>query len=109
MRSILLLISLLFLAATVAGGTNAGPFDRAKAAYMRGDYAEVIRIIEPLAKQGDPNAQFNLGIMYGNGEGVPQSEFEAQRWFRKAAKYGHVQSSADFASKKPNPNQIPGD
>jgi hypothetical protein len=30
-------------------------------------------------------AQFNLGIMYMNGQGVAQDDTEAVRWFRKAA------------------------
>ena len=34
------------------------------------------------AEQGDADAQFNLGVMYGNGRGVPQDDAEADRWFR---------------------------
>ena len=37
-----------------------------------------------LAEQGDADAQFNLGVMYANGEGVPQDEAEAVRWYRLA-------------------------
>ena len=37
------------------------------------------------AEQGNASAQFNLGLMYGNGEGVPQDAPEAVRWYRKAA------------------------
>ena len=35
-----------------------------------------------LAEQGNVNAQFNLGIMYGNGLGVPENNVEAVRWYR---------------------------
>ncbi len=42
------------------------------AAYHRGDYATAIREWRPLAKQGVADAQYNLGIMYDHGEGVPQ-------------------------------------
>ena len=31
-----------------------------------------------------PTAQFNLGIMYDTGEGVPQNDAEAVRWYRIA-------------------------
>jgi hypothetical protein len=30
-------------------------------------------------------AQFDLGYMYDTGEGVPQDEVEAVRWYRLAA------------------------
>ena len=41
-------------------------------AYDRGDYATALREWEPLAKQGDAGAHFNLGVMFhkrvkGNG------------------------------------------
>ena len=33
------------------------------------------------AEQGDVDAQFNLGVMYSNGEGVPENDAEAvNRW-----------------------------
>ena len=40
------------------------------------------------AKQGDADAQFNLGIMYDIGEGVPENNAEAVKWYRKAADQG---------------------
>lgn len=33
-----------------------------------------------LAKQGDANAQFNLGAMYTNGVDVPENDIEADKW-----------------------------
>ena len=40
------------------------------------------------ATQGEAWAQFNLGIMYANGRGVPENDAEAVKWFRKAADQG---------------------
>jgi len=37
------------------------------------------------AKEGHAYAQFNLGIMYDKGIGVPENDAEAVKWFRKAA------------------------
>jgi TPR repeat protein len=42
------------------------------------------------AEQGNADAQFNLGIMYDNGEDVPQDHAEAARWYRRAAEQGHA-------------------
>ena len=63
-------------------------FDEAVAAYQRGDYATAIRELRPLAEQGDADAQFNLGTMYGIGLGVPQDFAKAVKWYRKAAEQG---------------------
>tara|TARA_Y100001960_G_scaffold319470_1_gene390833 strand:- start:39 stop:1301 length:1263 start_codon:yes stop_codon:yes gene_type:complete len=42
------------------------------------------------ADQGDARAQYNLGLMYANGQGVPQDYVEAGRWYRLAADQGHA-------------------
>ena len=42
------------------------------------------------AEQGDADAQFNLGVMYANGEGVPQDAAEAVRWYRLSADQGNA-------------------
>jgi TPR repeat protein len=57
-------------------------------AYHRGDYATALREFRPLAEQGDPEAQVQLGGMYQDGRGVPQDYVEAARWFHKAAEQG---------------------
>ena len=44
------------------------------------------------AKQGSAIAQFNLGAMYHKGEGVPEDNVEAVKWYRKAAKQGHAEA-----------------
>ncbi len=60
------------VAVMLTGVAVAGPFEDGVAAYKRGDYATALRLWRPLAEQGDADAQFNLGLMYANGEGVPQ-------------------------------------
>ena len=49
---------------------NAMPTDDALAAYNKGNYTQALKIIRPLATQGDAQAQNNLGLMYENGQGV---------------------------------------
>jgi TPR repeat protein len=65
-----------------------GQLEDADAAIERGDYEEAYRLTKPLAQEGIPEAQFNLGLMYALGQGVPQDETEAAKWFRKAAEQG---------------------
>jgi len=54
-------------------------------AYERGDYKTAYKIILPLAEEGYINYQFNLGIMYSEGQGVPQDYDEAIKLYRLAA------------------------
>ena len=45
-----------------------------------------------LAEQGDANAQYALGFMYGTGRGVPEDDTEAVRLYRLAAEQGNVRA-----------------
>jgi hypothetical protein len=65
-------------------------FQAGKDAYDQGDYATAFKEMRPLAEQGDAAAQFNLGILYDNGYGVPQDDQEAVRWWRLAAGQGNA-------------------
>lgn len=42
------------------------------------------------AEKGNDSAQFSLGALYGNGQGVKQSYAEAFKWFRKSADQGNI-------------------
>src|SRR5260370_32443649 len=61
----------------LAASVVAGPFEDGLAAHKRGDYATTLRFWRPLADQGDAQAQFNLGVIYAKGQGVPQDYVEA--------------------------------
>ena len=37
-----------------------------------------------------PEAQYNRGVMHATGQGQPQNDNEAVKWFRKAVEGGHV-------------------
>ena len=45
-----------------------------------------------LAEQGDAKAQFNLGYMYDNGDGIPENDAEAVKWYRLAAEQGYLKA-----------------
>ena len=53
---------------------------------------EAERLFTEAAKQGLPDAQFNLGNMYENGQGVKQDYSKAREWYEKAAKQGHARA-----------------
>lgn len=72
------------------GTTWAGQLDDATAASKSGDYATAMGILQPLAEQGDASAQYNLGMMYGGGQGVVQDYKQATIWIEKAATQGNA-------------------
>ncbi|MEQ9123247.1 MAG: tetratricopeptide repeat protein, partial [Alphaproteobacteria bacterium] len=53
------------------------------------DLDKARRWYEAAARQGDANAQTNLGVMYATGLGAPQDDDIAERWFRLAAAQGN--------------------
>lgn len=69
-------------------------YDEGLAAARAGDLATALAEWKPLANNGHPEAQYSLGIMYENGEGVAKDPVEAAKWYRKAAEQGHA--SAQF-------------
>ena len=56
--------------------------------YNNGDYGKAYSIFEELALKNDGAAQYNLGLMYANGEGVKQDYLKAKELFEKAAIQG---------------------
>ena len=98
-------IILLFgFACTVA----AGPLEDADAAVKKRDYATAVRIIRPLAEQGDARAQYTLGVFYDNGLGVPQDRVTSYMWFDLSAAQGKEGAAAfrDLIARRMTPAQI---
>ena len=62
---------------TLSSPVEAQDFQKGLAALQAGDYATALQEWTPLAEAGDEVAQYNLGLMYDNGEGVLQDYKEA--------------------------------
>ncbi|MGN6890600.1 tetratricopeptide repeat protein, partial [Neisseria sp. P0014.S004] len=52
------------------------------------DFKETFQV----AKQGNAKAQYNLGGMYYNGQGVRKDYAQAVQWYRKAAEQGNAKA-----------------
>ena len=68
----------------------AGEFEDGLSAWKGGDYAAALRLWRPLADQDHAAAEYNLALMYANGQGVPQDDAEAIKWYRRAAGHGYA-------------------
>lgn len=83
----LLCLALLVLSANLWGDCAAG-----LAAVSSKDYATALKEFTASAGQGDSCSQFNLGLIYHDGEGVPQDYKEAFKWYRLAADQGDAEA-----------------
>ncbi len=77
-------------------------------AYERFDYATALKEWRSLAEQGDAAAQYNLGVMYREGQGVPQDDVQAYLWMNVAAAQGHelARINRDRLTKQMTPVQL---
>ena len=62
---------------------------------MPRDYETAVEWFRRAAGRGNADAQYNLGVLYIQGKGVPQWFAEAARWFRMAAEQG--EGSAQYS------------
>ncbi len=85
LTALLLSISLIFSSGMTS---SAQDFQKGAEAYQSGDFATALKEWVPLAERGNAVAQYNLGLMYANGQGVVQDGKQAAKWYRKAAEQG---------------------
>ena len=70
-------------------------------ASIRAQDEQALAELRARAEAGDAASQFNLGFRYATGEGVPEDDAEAARWFRLAAEQGHASASTTSGSCTP--------
>ena len=87
MKKLACTLLLLLTSALVQAG-----FYEGLVAANKGDYQTAFKEWKPLAEQGDASVQYNLGVMYDKGQGVPQNDAQAVYWFKKAAEQGDAKA-----------------
>lgn len=85
------------LVAVLATHANAQNFKTGLDAYDRGDFETALKEWQPLAERGDARAQFNLGVIHFNAQGVPHDTTKAVEWYRAAADQGYGPAQAGLA------------
>jgi hypothetical protein len=83
--------------------------DEAKAAYEKGDYVDAFGEFKKLAEQGNAEAQWNLGVMYHEGQGMAPDYAEAAKWTRKAAEQGIADAQYNLGVMYYNGTGVPQD
>lgn len=78
-------------------------YNRAMAYYHgNGDIAKDLQVAHRLFLKaeslGSIDAQFNLGVMYDNGQGIQKNSPEALKWYEKAANSGHAKAQYNLGA-----------
>jgi TPR repeat protein len=68
-------------------------------AILSKSYDKALKLLIPLARQGNSTAQYNLGVLYSNGDGVSQDFKEAIKWYRLAAEQEYPKAQFSLGSK----------
>jgi TPR repeat protein len=71
--------------------------------------AQDVTAIRNAAEQGNAAAQFNLGELYLNGDGVSRDDTQAVAWFRKAAEQGNAPAQFNLGMMYANGRGVPRD
>jgi len=75
----------------------------ASTAFAAPDFDETVAA----ADQGDAKAQFSLAFRYDIGEGVPENDKEAVKWYRRAADKGYVRAQYNLGVMYENGYGVP--
>ena len=90
-------VSLVICGLLLASFAWSGESEKGLAAYNSTDYDTALAIWQPLAESGDVDAQYGLGMMYGNGFGVDMDDAQAIKWYGSAAEQGHSGAQCNLA------------
>ena len=88
MKKLILLLSAIVALSLMPAVSFADNFEAGVEAYQKGDYQTALKIYKSLADKGDADAQYNLGLMYDDGDGVKQNYNEAVKYYSLAAEQG---------------------
>ncbi len=88
MRRVFLGIALVVLLGAQSQPPAQPGFQDGLLGYHRGDHTVAMEIWRPLAERGDASAQYMVGYLYAQGEGVVSNSGKAIKWYRKAADQG---------------------
>ncbi len=86
----------LALTLTSAAVVHAERFEPFEPAYVRTDYGSTYVAVKTLADEGSASAQFELGRMFENGNGVGTDKQLAVFWYGKAAEQGHAEAQTSL-------------
>lgn len=92
----LLLALMTALPVNAATDTSDKDYDLGVRLLDTGQYLDALKAFGKSAKAGNTEAQYQIGIMFLEGQGITANPADAAYWFRKAAQNGHVPSQFEI-------------
>lgn len=96
--NVFFLVSLIGSIVFFAAIAEAATLQDGIAAAQRGDYVSARQIWQDLADKGDHKAQYNLALLYTEGNGVEKNPETAARWMKAAADGGFPRAQVFLAT-----------
>ena len=85
-------------------------FNDGVVALMMGDYEKALSVFVPLAETADhAYAQYFIGRMYADGQGVEKNSETAAKWYRKASVHGVADAQLRLAGQYQAGDGVPRD
>ncbi len=89
---------LLFCLSFTAFGQVADDFNRqSRELLAKGDYKNAVPVLKEAAEAGSAEAQYNYGVCFEQGVGVPKNDSIANNWFLKSANQGWLDAQFKMA------------
>ncbi len=88
----MLLATVMAAVAAWSLAARAGELEDGIAAFEKHDFNTAVRLLEPLAEQGNIEAEYFMGTFYMYGHGVAMDPPQATVWFKRA--FGHWETQA---------------
>ncbi len=84
------LLTCFFISIFLSTPVLADDFFDGYVALEKKEYTKALELLSKSANQGNAQAQFFVGKIYDKGYGVTENDRTAIKWYRKAAKKGHI-------------------
>ena len=83
------MILAILISIMIATSAYANDFQEGLDAIHETNYKKALRKLLPLAESGHAAAQYNIGVMHEWGNGVPQDNSQALKWYKRSAELFH--------------------
>lgn len=83
------MILAILISIMIVTSAYANDFQEGLDAIHETNYKKALRKLLPLAESGHAAAQYNIGVMHEWGNGVPQDNSQALKWYKRSAELFH--------------------
>jgi len=97
LRNSLFILTVFLMPCAAMAADTRSELETGLAALKSKDFPEAIRNLLPLAVEGNAEAQFQIGLMYYKGDGLPKDRCVAVSWLEKAARQAHARAAMFMA------------